>query len=264
MKKLISYILALLLAGSLTIPALGAYDPEENYMARMLDAVAAGNTAAGEAAQLQRDEKIEVQDLKHAPIRLKTAAPVPIMYAEAGSYWLGDEWKLYVGEVVLNRVESPEFPDTIREVLEQPGQYYGRTVLIFPVSGRTGTAPSWRCGCWRESGMNPLWSSRLISGRAAEPTWLSATASSAGLIFVTASAGNFIRYKSYRGHPMPPIYRLKPKISSRIPPERAPGARVVVFLREVNSQKNKFKFYACDSHRAEYEKRAISPLFISV
>ena len=54
-----------------------------------------------------------------------------IMYAEAGSVWLSDEWKMCVGEVVLNRVASPEFPDTIREVLEQPGQYYGKNCRYF-------------------------------------------------------------------------------------------------------------------------------------
>ena len=30
-----------------------------------------------------------------------------------------------VGEVVLNRVASPEFPDTVKEVIMQEGQYEG-------------------------------------------------------------------------------------------------------------------------------------------
>ena len=33
------------------------------------------------------------------------------------------EWKLAVGEVVINRVDSPEFPDTIKEVIHAEGQY---------------------------------------------------------------------------------------------------------------------------------------------
>ena len=36
------------------------------------------------------------------------------------------DWKMCVGEVVLNRMASPEFPDTMQEVLDQPGQYYGK------------------------------------------------------------------------------------------------------------------------------------------
>lgn len=34
-----------------------------------------------------------------------------------------DEEQRYVGSVVLNRVNHPEFPDTIEEVVFQPGQY---------------------------------------------------------------------------------------------------------------------------------------------
>ena len=46
-----------------------------------------------------------------------------VIHTEAGSAWLPDEWRLAVGEVVLNRVASPEFPDTLEEVVFQPGQY---------------------------------------------------------------------------------------------------------------------------------------------
>ena len=34
-----------------------------------------------------------------------------------------DEEQRYVGSVVLNRVTHPEFPDTIEEVVFEPGQY---------------------------------------------------------------------------------------------------------------------------------------------
>jgi hypothetical protein len=42
--------------------------------------------------------------------------------------------------VVLNRVASPEFPNTIREVLEQPGQYYGKNSSYF-----SGIRPDRHC-----------------------------------------------------------------------------------------------------------------------
>ena len=48
-----------------------------------------------------------------------------VIYAEAGSEFLSDEWKMCVGEVVLNRVASPEFPNTIYDVVYQQGQYQG-------------------------------------------------------------------------------------------------------------------------------------------
>lgn len=46
-----------------------------------------------------------------------------LIQAEAGASWMPDELQLMVGNVVLNRVDSPEFPDTLRDVIYQPGQY---------------------------------------------------------------------------------------------------------------------------------------------
>lgn len=44
-----------------------------------------------------------------------------IAYAEAGNQ--GIEGQLRVMQVVWNRVQSPEFPDSIEEVISQPGQF---------------------------------------------------------------------------------------------------------------------------------------------
>ena len=46
-----------------------------------------------------------------------------LIYAEAGSSWIPDEIQLAVGSVVLNRVASPYFPDTLRDVIYAPKQY---------------------------------------------------------------------------------------------------------------------------------------------
>jgi len=46
-----------------------------------------------------------------------------LIFAEAGSDWCEDNMLYYVGSVVLNRIESEYFPDTMREVIYQPGQY---------------------------------------------------------------------------------------------------------------------------------------------
>lgn len=46
-----------------------------------------------------------------------------VITGEAGSWWLTDEEQLLVANVVMNRVASPLFPNTIREVVFQPGQY---------------------------------------------------------------------------------------------------------------------------------------------
>ena len=46
-----------------------------------------------------------------------------LIFAEAGSDWCSDNMMYYVGSVVLNRIESEYFPNTMREVIYQPGQY---------------------------------------------------------------------------------------------------------------------------------------------
>lgn len=46
-----------------------------------------------------------------------------IINAEAGCDWIPDWVQRMVGSVVLNRVKSKYFPNTIREVIYQPGQY---------------------------------------------------------------------------------------------------------------------------------------------
>ena len=46
-----------------------------------------------------------------------------IITHEAGAEWLSEEWKLAVGEVLLNRVASPEFANTIEDCIYEENQY---------------------------------------------------------------------------------------------------------------------------------------------
>ncbi len=46
-----------------------------------------------------------------------------IIFAEAGSDWLTDEHQRAVASVVLNRVSDSRFPNTIKGVIYQKGQY---------------------------------------------------------------------------------------------------------------------------------------------
>lgn len=62
------------------------------------------------------------------------------IYCEAGSDSISDETRLMVGQVVINRVNHPDYPGTIEEVLTQRGQY-GRfhwTGVVWP--SRAGRA----------------------------------------------------------------------------------------------------------------------------
>ena len=112
--------------------AQATYDENVDYSAVMKQAAITGDYEAGVAAQQSRDEKIAALGLESKSYTFEDLMLLSkIIYAEAGSEWLSDEWKMCVGEVVLNRVASPEFPNTIKEVLEQPGQYYGSNSRYF-------------------------------------------------------------------------------------------------------------------------------------
>ncbi len=132
MKKLFIILPAILLVLAISAPAYADYDPDIDYSALMIEAATHGDYETGSAAELARNEKIAdlgiiVPEIKFDELMLISK----IIYAEAGSVWLDDDWKMCVGEVVFNRVASPEFPNTIKEVLEQPGQYYGANSRYF-------------------------------------------------------------------------------------------------------------------------------------
>lgn len=132
MKRFMTILPVIVLTFILSGYAEAAYDENVDYSSLMITAVMTGDSDAGLAAQQSRVEKIaalgvDVPSIKYEDMMLLSK----IIYAEAGSQWLSDEWKMCVGEVVLNRVASPEFPNTIKEVLEQPGQYYGANSRYF-------------------------------------------------------------------------------------------------------------------------------------
>ena len=132
MKRFLTITAAIALAFSAAVSAEAGFDPEEDYTEMMIQAAAEGNVEVGEAAEKCRSEMISELGLDEIEIKFDDLYLLAkIMYAEAGSVWLPDEWKMGVGEVVLNRVDSVEFPNTVREVLEQPGQYYGKNCKYF-------------------------------------------------------------------------------------------------------------------------------------
>ena len=141
MKRILTLIPAIAIAAALSGGAMAAYDPNTDYAQVMVQAASVGDYETGQAAEAARNEKIAAMGLTDQPCTFNDLMLLSkIIYAEAGSEWLSDEWKMSVGEVVLNRVASPEFPDTIAEVLAQPGQYYGANSRYF-----NSLIPSARC-----------------------------------------------------------------------------------------------------------------------
>lgn len=103
-----------------------------NYSEIMIASAINGDVVTGTQAEQDRNVKIDKQGLSYPKIKFNDLFLVSkIMTAEAGSYWLSDEWKMAVGEVLLNRVASPEFPNTVEECIYQPGQYYSKNSSYF-------------------------------------------------------------------------------------------------------------------------------------
>lgn len=63
------------------------------------------------------DEPIEIMNYSDEDLEILTR----LLTGECHTY--PDEEQLYVGSVVLNRVESPYYPNTIKDVVFQKGQY---------------------------------------------------------------------------------------------------------------------------------------------
>lgn len=103
-----------------------------NYSEIMITSAINRDVVTGLEAEQNRNVKIDAQGLSYPKIKFNDLFLVSkIMTAEAGSYWLSDEWKMAVGEVLLNRVASPEFPNTVEECVYQSGQYYSKNSSYF-------------------------------------------------------------------------------------------------------------------------------------
>lgn len=111
----------------LPAPRAAAEGPEPpDYLAIMLQAAQCGDPDAGRAAALCRNEELDARASLDARIDFDELWWLSKLIAwEADSERIGMEWRICIGEVVLNRVASPEFPDSIEEVVCQPGAYAG-------------------------------------------------------------------------------------------------------------------------------------------
>ena len=95
-----------------------------DYQALLVEAVTEGDAEAGRALAEERNARIARRELDEAPIAYDELELLSrLIFASAGERLYSEEYRLCVGEMVLNRVASPEFPDTLSEVVFQRGQF---------------------------------------------------------------------------------------------------------------------------------------------
>lgn len=122
MKKAATFAAGFSLTLCLCLPAAAVWDAD--YGESMIECALSGDRERGLLYERLRMAKIDALDIDAPYIAYDDLVLLAqVIYTEAGSAWLPDEWRLAVGEVVLNRVASPEFPDKLAEVVFQPGQY---------------------------------------------------------------------------------------------------------------------------------------------
>lgn len=122
MKKAACFVAGFSMAVFLAAPAAAVWDAD--YGECMIECALSGDRERGRLYERLRNAKIDALGLDAPYIAYDDLVLLAqVIHTEAGSAWLPDEWRLAVGEVVLNRVASPEFPDTLEEVVFQPGQY---------------------------------------------------------------------------------------------------------------------------------------------
>lgn len=101
-------------------------------MALMMDSCLNGDVDAGRKAESARNAKIAALNLDVVKVSFDELYELSkLITSEAGSSWLPVDWKMMIGEVVLNRVKSPEFPNTVTDVIHEKGQYYGANSKYF-------------------------------------------------------------------------------------------------------------------------------------
>ena len=97
-----------------------------DYMQEMITACTVNDVDAGVSAQQARNEKIDHHELSYPKISFEELYLISkIVQSEAGSNWISDEQQRLVASVLINRVNSPEFPSTVSDVVYQPKQYTG-------------------------------------------------------------------------------------------------------------------------------------------
>ena len=122
MKKL--WITLLMLPVLLGLNTCARVRTVPDYDALLVEAVIAGDTETGRALAEERNLCIARGQLREAPLAYDELQLLArLIDAMAGARVYSEEYRLCVGELVLNRVASPEFPDTLEQVVYQRGQF---------------------------------------------------------------------------------------------------------------------------------------------
>ena len=108
----------------------------------MTDAARKGDLSRGREAEYLRNRIIDENNSDEPKVSFDELFLLSkFIQLRAGSVWVTDEFKLCMGEIVMNRLSSPDFPDTLEEVIYQEGQFEG----VLTENFQCHLLPSYRC-----------------------------------------------------------------------------------------------------------------------
>jgi len=121
-KKFISLAAAALLVFFLSTCARRPEEPEPDYLGMMMQAAQQGDVETGRQAQQLWETSLaknkgDGQAVPFDQLYLLSR----LIHFKYGHYRYSDELRMCAGEVILNRVASPEYPDTMEKVIFQKG-----------------------------------------------------------------------------------------------------------------------------------------------
>ena len=123
MKKLLSVLFLLAMLGFLSGCA-RVEKPAPDYRSLLIRAAVHGDTEAGHLAAQERNAQLDELGSPDARVDFDELLLLSrYLTLRAGNERQSDTLRFCTGEVLLNRVASPEFPDTLAEVLGQEGEY---------------------------------------------------------------------------------------------------------------------------------------------
>lgn len=142
MKRILTVFPVLIMGILLSTCSLMPEPEAPDYLTQMIDAAACADLAAGREAEILRNRLIDEHGSDECKIAFDELFLLSkFIYSQSGTYKDNEAFMLCTGEVVLNRLASREFPDTLADVIYQEGAFEGVDNDEF----RCNTTPPKKC-----------------------------------------------------------------------------------------------------------------------
>ncbi len=124
MKRFLTLILVFAMTLCLSTCSTAKAIPNPDYIQLLQEAALTGDSAKGRMAEELQAKLLSENPGLFTPVSYDDLFLLSkFICADAGQRMQSNEFLMCIGEVILNRVLSPEFPNSIEEVIYDKGQY---------------------------------------------------------------------------------------------------------------------------------------------